>query len=1800
MKSHRILTLVLFVSLILLSQGAASCVYGQAPLTLEGHTSAATSAAYTPDGKQLVTGSFDRSLIIWDVSTGKVLRTLTGQPNVPEDAPSKGHLQPVLSIAVRPDGRQIASGGRDNTVKLWELYRPTPLQALDGHTGAVAAVILSSDGTWHATAGADKLIKLWGADDQPIRDLAGHAFPVTRLAVNKDASQLASGDANGWIRIWDPQAGVELGQLGADTAAIRGLAFHPTTQTMMSAAENGSVKLWKLPLVATTPMPAHAEAVTATAMTADGKTVLTGSADGAVRIVNADDGKLVRELKATLGAVQALTLHEASGLAVAAGADGIIQLWNSADGSDRLNLSGHQGPIHDLDVNAKGDQIVSAGEDGTARIWRLPKPATLLAGHAMPVASIAVSADEKLIATGAADKSIRIFNVADGAIVRTVTGSSAVRKVAFRADGAQLASSGEAGEIQIWSVADGASQAAYLGHAGPVASLVFLPDGKTMVSAGNDGLLRWWNTTPVASRALPPAVDAVEKVALAGAGAQVIVGSADGAIRVFTASTGALLRPLNGHEGAVSALAAGGPLVVSGSVDGELRSWTLATGAALPTIVGHDGPVLTVAVDATGKQVVTGGADGAIRVWKPPVSPVALAGSAMAAQVSTFSNDGALVATAGVVSGKPTVVVRDKAGVVKATIIAPAVVRSLAFNADNTQVLTGCANKATAIWKLTDVKEPAAQFESTAAVTAVAFSANGQQAIAGGADGSIKVWNPADGSEVRGMIGHQGAVASLVVRGTTLLSGSADKTVRQWNLANGAAVRSIAHGAAVAAVSASANGQVIASVGGDKLVKLWNGANGAALGELAGHADLVRNVTVSGDGLQVLSLSTDGMRLWNAAGDLLERFPLGADVAVAGGFSTAGTLVAMDAKHVLHVRTTSLIRLITGHEGAVNSVAFDPSGKNVVSCGEDKTARMWSVADGKLFATFAGATAAVSDLAVSADGKLLAAAGADASVRVWQIPAGVTPTAVAATQTLSTGTPAGSVAFSPDGTRLAAGLTVPDSAAATAGQRATVLTWDVPTGLPLENFAGHTASVHDVAFLSDTSVVSGGADKTTVIRTFAATRVVSAAEGAVVDLSISTDGSQLATASDKVVKLWNATDGGLTAEASMAGVSPISISLRGDKTQLAAVGSDDQVYLWPLTAQGFGAVVKVPLAAAASRVRHDATGERLAITSSDRRLLTIDAATGDPLEYVVLATVQSPTDVAFLPSGQGLAACGGPAALIQPLSLAGRLVGHDGAVTAVRFLPDGASVITAGSDKTIRRWGGADGKSLQTFAGAADAITSAAISGNGAVLVAGGADQMLRTWDLAATTPVVQPTLAIQHAAPIHAVAASADGSRLASASKDGVLRVMDNATGRELQRFTHHQGAIESVAMSAAGDRLASGGVDKIPQVASVSVEKLIVASESALTGGDYLADGSAIAVTGDAMQVKLWLLDGTAKGELAGVKAELNCLAIRADGMQVGATDVEGRIHLWNPADGTLQHVIETGAAVNHLAFSADSTRVAVAAADNKLKVYGTEDAQPVQEQTSSAPLHAVSFLNQDKDLLTGSQDNSVLRWQSASPMPVASLDGHTGPVTHLAYSIDGTVLVSSSVDGSVRSWNIETGEAIRSFAGHTGAVYAARLAADAKQVVSCGADGTCRLWNAATGALIRQMAADPKPEESDTPDAPGMPAFLDVAVSPDGLQAAAAGQDGVVRVWNLANGQAAQRIPLPGPAYRLEYVAAGQLLAAGHAGNITIWNTANAAQIHAQKASGVAYSAAVQPTAKQLAVPCADGKVYLLTRP
>jgi WD40 repeat protein len=201
--------------------------------TLAGHSSEVTAVAFTHDGTQLASASWDKTIKLWDPTTGELRKTLTG------------HSDSVTAVAFTHDGTQLASASWDKTIKLWDPTTGELRKTLNSHSSWVNAVAFTHDGTQLASASWDNTIKLWDPTTGELRKtLNGHSSRVTAVAFSHDGTQLASASTDKTIKLWDPTTGELRKTLNGHSSWVTAVAFSHDGTQLASASTDNTIKLW--------------------------------------------------------------------------------------------------------------------------------------------------------------------------------------------------------------------------------------------------------------------------------------------------------------------------------------------------------------------------------------------------------------------------------------------------------------------------------------------------------------------------------------------------------------------------------------------------------------------------------------------------------------------------------------------------------------------------------------------------------------------------------------------------------------------------------------------------------------------------------------------------------------------------------------------------------------------------------------------------------------------------------------------------------------------------------------------------------------------------------------------------------------------------------------------------------------------------------------------------------------------------------------------------------------------------------------------------------------------------------------------------------------------------------------------------------------------------------------------------------------------------------------------------------------------------------------------------------------------
>ncbi len=323
--------------------------------TLWEHTYWVNSVAFSSDGCLLASGSEDRTVRLWEVSSGKLLKTLQGQGQFYSVAfspdgntlasGSSDRIQEVRSVAFSSDGRTLASGSQDRTVCLWEVSSGKLLKTLQGHTQEVRSVAFSSDGKTLASGYEDRTVRLWEVSSgKSLNTLQGHTGWIFSVAFSPDGNTLASGSDDWSVRLWEVSSGKSLNTLRGHIQEVRSVAFSPDGRTLVSGSHDRTVRLWEVSsgkLLKT--LQGHTQEVRSVAFSPDGSLLASGSGDQTIRLWEVSSGKSLKTLQGHTDDVRSVAFSSNGNLLASGSYDQTVRLWEVSSGqclhtlkSDRL------------------------------------------------------------------------------------------------------------------------------------------------------------------------------------------------------------------------------------------------------------------------------------------------------------------------------------------------------------------------------------------------------------------------------------------------------------------------------------------------------------------------------------------------------------------------------------------------------------------------------------------------------------------------------------------------------------------------------------------------------------------------------------------------------------------------------------------------------------------------------------------------------------------------------------------------------------------------------------------------------------------------------------------------------------------------------------------------------------------------------------------------------------------------------------------------------------------------------------------------------------------------------------------------------------------------------------------------------------------------------------------------------------------------------------------------------------------------------------------------------------------------
>lgn len=642
---------------------------GEVPpcIVLNGHTATVWSAVFSPDGKKIITRSFDKTARIWDAQSGKELKKF------------EGHAGDLHSATFTPDGKKIITSSQDHTVRIWDAASEKELHKLEGLTGFVGSTFVSPDGKKVATICPDKLVRIWDVNSgRELIKITGHINnSVASAAFSPDGKRIATtgnnvGDLT--VMIWDAESGgevqkIEVGRdMGIRVGYISFVTFSPDGKKIVVAVEN-DVRIWNVYSGRVLhKLGEYSGQVVTAVFSPDGKKIVTAARKnqnvmsyGNARIWDVDSGRELEKLDAKNGVISVAFSPDGRNIATTNMTD-TVQIWNADSGEELKNfgrhtLGGHTNTVWSAVFSQDGARLATASADHTAKIWttsdieEFPNAGRLdlmppenapdtdpykeLKGHTQGILSIAFSPNGKRVVTASRDSTARIWDAQSGQELYKMEGHvNSIRSSSFSPDGKTVATAGDDGIVRIWDADSGEELKKLEGHTSVIWSVAFSPDGKIIATASTDRSVRIWDAESgeelrkldghagmVCSATFSPNGENI----VTASGTRFDISPTDNTVRIWDTASGREKQRFDGHTSFVrsAVFSPDGEKIASASDDKTARIWNVKSGKEIIRLRGSDAyEILSIAFSPDGKKIVTAGRDVEIRDGGNVVYPV--------------------------------------------------------------------------------------------------------------------------------------------------------------------------------------------------------------------------------------------------------------------------------------------------------------------------------------------------------------------------------------------------------------------------------------------------------------------------------------------------------------------------------------------------------------------------------------------------------------------------------------------------------------------------------------------------------------------------------------------------------------------------------------------------------------------------------------------------------------------------------------------------------------------------------------------------------------------------------------------------------------------------------------------------------------------------------------------------------------------------------------------------------------------------------------------------------------------------
>ena len=659
-----ITVVIILISITFIGSSVNSQEYPLQMIIQKGHSDVIGSGCFSSDGRYLVTGSGDKTAILWDVFSGREIRVFEANgvsdvcftPNgkyivtgnrkeaalwsISSGRKIRSFKEVVLSVCVSPTGKYILTGNRDNTAKLWDINSGRMVRVFKGH----------STGGYSWSIKGDRL-ENYKVDG------------VTSVDFSPDGKYIVTGAYDNTAKLWEVSSGREIYTFSGHSwdkrsSRINSVCFSPDGRYIVTAGFDNSAILWHTGSGNKIYVLEHSYPVYFVKISPNGKCIITGAGDG-TRIWNISTGQEIKfeGRESGLSGFLKKILGKSSLPRISRSFDDLspdgkyvvttgktIKIWDIATGHEIRTFQGQSQRSSNVSFCPGGKYIITSGYENNARLWDLNIGRQVRSYNLSEQYSIDVSPDGRYLATGHHDydKTVRLWDFSTGDEIRAFKRKrffntnkySVVTCLSFSPDGRYIVTGSPDKTAKLWEVETGRGIRSFEGHSHRINSISFSPDGKTFITGSWDVTAILWDVSTghkmfsLQRQHMGPIgycpgghTEIIMAVSFSPDGKTVITGSGDCTTKLWDVSTkhreNRLLRTFKGHKDVITSLKFNpdGRIIVTGSQDNTAKIWNVSTGRLIHNLKDHSDHVTDVDFSQDGSYIVTGSHDNTCKIW---------------------------------------------------------------------------------------------------------------------------------------------------------------------------------------------------------------------------------------------------------------------------------------------------------------------------------------------------------------------------------------------------------------------------------------------------------------------------------------------------------------------------------------------------------------------------------------------------------------------------------------------------------------------------------------------------------------------------------------------------------------------------------------------------------------------------------------------------------------------------------------------------------------------------------------------------------------------------------------------------------------------------------------------------------------------------------------------------------------------------------------------------------------------------------------------------------------------------------